>query len=121
MDRPVFEGLPSAQHQRLWHTGSGSVPETPAGVFAIIEKDKDHHSTLYDDAWMPNSPEMFPGDDLKWGLSFLLNTKQGPAGRSAGTLSCCGLANTPSGASRADTRYSDRHGQLHRFPREASQ
>jgi lipoprotein-anchoring transpeptidase ErfK/SrfK len=28
--------------------------ETPAGVFAIIEKDKDHHSTLYDDASMPN-------------------------------------------------------------------
>ena len=28
--------------------------ETPAGVFALLEKDKDHHSTLYDDAWMPN-------------------------------------------------------------------
>jgi hypothetical protein len=28
--------------------------ETPAGVFAVIEKDKDHRSTLYDDAWMPN-------------------------------------------------------------------
>ena len=28
--------------------------ETPAGMFAVIEKDKDHHSTLYDDAWMPN-------------------------------------------------------------------
>ena len=28
--------------------------ETPAGVFAVIEKDQDHHSTLYDDAWMPN-------------------------------------------------------------------
>src|SRR6516164_5847917 len=28
--------------------------ERPAGVFAIIEKQKDHHSTLYDDAWMPN-------------------------------------------------------------------
>jgi len=39
-------------------------------------------------------PSMFPGDDLKWGLSFLLNAKQGPAGRSAGTLSWCGLANT---------------------------
>src|SRR6202790_2811825 len=26
--------------------------ETPAGVFAVLEKD--HHSTLYDDAWMPN-------------------------------------------------------------------
>ncbi len=28
--------------------------ETPAGVFAVIEQDKDHHSTMYDDAWMPN-------------------------------------------------------------------
>ncbi|MCK1625335.1 L,D-transpeptidase [Bradyrhizobium sp. 147] len=28
--------------------------ETPAGVFAIIEKDKDHRSTMYDDAWMPH-------------------------------------------------------------------
>jgi hypothetical protein len=28
--------------------------ETPAGVFAVIEKNKDHYSTLYDDAWMPN-------------------------------------------------------------------
>src|SRR5580658_1769762 len=28
--------------------------ETPAGVFAVIEKDVDHHSSLYDDAWMPN-------------------------------------------------------------------
>src|SRR3954452_7991165 len=26
--------------------------ETPAGVFAVLEKDKDHHSTLYDDAWI---------------------------------------------------------------------
>jgi hypothetical protein len=28
--------------------------ETPAGIFAVIEKEKDHHSTMYDDAWMPN-------------------------------------------------------------------
>ena len=28
--------------------------ETPAGIFAVIEKDKDHHSSLYDDASMPN-------------------------------------------------------------------
>src|SRR6185437_3539330 len=28
--------------------------ETPAGVFAVIDKEKDHHSTMYDDAWMPN-------------------------------------------------------------------
>src|SRR5437764_14599607 len=28
--------------------------ETPAGVFALLEKDKDHHSTMYADAWMPH-------------------------------------------------------------------
>jgi len=28
--------------------------ETPAGVFAIVEKKKDHRSNMYDDAWMPN-------------------------------------------------------------------
>jgi hypothetical protein len=28
--------------------------ETPAGIFAVIEKDIDHHSTLYDDASMPH-------------------------------------------------------------------
>jgi L,D-transpeptidase catalytic domain len=28
--------------------------ETPAGIFALLEKDKDHHSSMYDDASMPN-------------------------------------------------------------------
>jgi hypothetical protein len=28
--------------------------ETPSGVFTVVQKDKDHHSNLYDDAWMPN-------------------------------------------------------------------
>lgn len=28
--------------------------ETPAGIFSVVQKDKDHHSNLYDDAWMPN-------------------------------------------------------------------
>ncbi len=28
--------------------------ETPAGVFSVVEKNRDHHSSLYDDAWMPH-------------------------------------------------------------------
>jgi hypothetical protein len=28
--------------------------ETPAGVFAIVEKKADHRSNMYDDAWMPH-------------------------------------------------------------------
>ena len=28
--------------------------ETPAGIFSVIQKDADHHSNLYDDAYMPH-------------------------------------------------------------------
>jgi hypothetical protein len=28
--------------------------ETPSGIFSVIEKDADHHSNLYDDAFMPH-------------------------------------------------------------------
>src|SRR5262245_18146562 len=28
--------------------------ETPSGVFSVVQKDKDHRSNLYDDAWMPH-------------------------------------------------------------------
>src|SRR3984893_14048170 len=28
--------------------------ETPPGVFSVVQKDKDHRSSLYDDAWMPH-------------------------------------------------------------------
>jgi CubicO group peptidase (beta-lactamase class C family) len=38
--------------------------------------------------------QRFPGQDIKWGLSFLINPQEGPAGRSGGSLSWAGLANT---------------------------
>jgi CubicO group peptidase (beta-lactamase class C family) len=41
-----------------------------------------------------NDVNFFPGQDQKWGLSFLINTQQGPAGRSAGSLAWAGAANT---------------------------
>src|SRR6476660_8604133 len=28
--------------------------ETPAGIFSVIQKEAEHYSNLYDDAWMPN-------------------------------------------------------------------
>src|SRR6202140_2958730 len=28
--------------------------EPPAGVFAVVDKEKDHRSNMYDDAWMPH-------------------------------------------------------------------
>ena len=41
-----------------------------------------------------NDANFFPDMDQKWGLSFLINTKPGPHGRSAGSLSWAGLANS---------------------------
>jgi CubicO group peptidase (beta-lactamase class C family) len=43
---------------------------------------------------MSNDIELFPGMPKKWGLSFLINTQPGPAGRSAGSLAWAGLNNT---------------------------
>src|SRR6202165_4305851 len=41
-----------------------------------------------------NDVDPFPGIVKKWGLSFLINTAKTPEGRSAGSLSWAGLANT---------------------------
>ncbi len=43
---------------------------------------------------MSNDCELFPGMDKKWGLSFLINTKDVPGARSAGSLAWAGINNT---------------------------
>ncbi len=43
---------------------------------------------------LSNPVDLFPGMEKKWGLSFLINTEAGPAGRSAGSLAWAGLNNT---------------------------
>jgi len=41
-----------------------------------------------------NDANLFPGMPQKWGLSWDINTEQGPAGRSAGSVAWAGLFNT---------------------------
>jgi CubicO group peptidase (beta-lactamase class C family) len=41
-----------------------------------------------------NDAEFFPGMVKKWGLGFMISTEQVPGGRSAGSLTWAGLANT---------------------------
>jgi len=41
-----------------------------------------------------NDFDPWPDQDKKWGLSFMINTKQTPEGRSPGSLAWAGLANT---------------------------
>jgi methyl acetate hydrolase len=43
---------------------------------------------------LSNDVELYPEQDKKWGLSFLINTQQTAEGRSAGSLAWAGLANT---------------------------
>lgn len=43
---------------------------------------------------LSNDANLFPGMVQKWGLSFDINTKPGPAGRSAGSIAWAGLFNT---------------------------
>ena len=41
-----------------------------------------------------NDAEFFPGMTKKWGLGYMISTEQAPTGRSAGSLTWAGLANT---------------------------
>jgi CubicO group peptidase (beta-lactamase class C family) len=43
---------------------------------------------------LSNDANLFPGMVQKWGLSFVINTQPGPAGRSAGSIAWAGLFNT---------------------------
>jgi len=43
---------------------------------------------------LSNDANLFPGMVQNWGLSFCINTEQGPHGRSPGSLAWAGLANT---------------------------
>jgi methyl acetate hydrolase len=43
---------------------------------------------------LTNDAEFFPGMPKSWGLSFMINDQQAPTGRTPGSLSWAGLANT---------------------------
>ena len=45
-------------------------------------------------AFATNDVDLYPDQDKKWGLSFLINTKETAEGRSPGSLAWAGLANT---------------------------
>jgi CubicO group peptidase (beta-lactamase class C family) len=62
--------------------GSNNIGDIEAGVLKSVLKD------------LANDTDFFPGMSQKWGLSFLINTEDAPNGRSAGSMTWAGLANT---------------------------
>jgi CubicO group peptidase (beta-lactamase class C family) len=61
---------------------SNNIGATRAGVLKAVMREAS------------NDADFFPGMEQKWGLSFLINPEPGPYGRSAGSLTWAGLANT---------------------------
>lgn len=75
-------GEPVLKPETVALMGSNSIGALPAGVLKSVMPDLAHDANF------------FPGQRQGWGLSFLLNLEPAPAGRSAGSLSWTGLANT---------------------------
>jgi methyl acetate hydrolase len=69
-------------------------PETVALMAQNHMGDLDVQPLPTQNPQLSNPVNLFPGMSKKWGLSFLINTEPGPAGRSAGSLAWAGLNNT---------------------------
>jgi methyl acetate hydrolase len=81
---------------RMLLNGGGGVlkPETVALMAQNNMGDLDVQPLRTFNQEYSNDAEFFPGMKKKWGLSFLINTEDAPAGRSAGSLAWAGIFNT---------------------------
>ncbi len=68
-------------------------PETVASMMANHIGDLDVHEMRSAHPEVSNDFDQFPGEAHKWGLSFDINERPGPNGRSAGSASWTGLLN----------------------------
>lgn len=75
-------GAPVLKPETVALMGENSIGDIEAGVLTSVLKDMAHDT------------DFFPGISQKWGLSFLLNMAASPHGRSAGSMTWAGLANT---------------------------
>jgi methyl acetate hydrolase len=76
------DGEPVLKPATIALMGENSIGELKAGVLKSVMPEASHDL------------DFFPGMDQKWGLSFLINTKDAPAGRSAGSLAWAGVINS---------------------------
>ena len=62
--------------------GENQIGDLPAGILKTCAPE------------LSNDVDFFPGAEVRWGLGYMLNMEPGPNGRSAGTVSWAGLANS---------------------------
>lgn len=92
--RDYLTFLQALMHGGTWNGARILRPETVALMGQNHMGDLDVLPMVTFNARLSNDVELFPGMRKKWGLSFLINTEQGAAGRSAGSLAWAGLNNT---------------------------
>ena len=77
-----------------WNGARLLKPET------VAEMNKNHTGNIpcgimkTENRALSNDVDFFPGDQIRWGLGYMLNLQPGPNGRSAGTVSWGGIFNT---------------------------
>jgi len=81
-DGRASDGTSVLKKETIDLMGSNNIGDIEAGVLKSVLKN------------LANDTDFFPGMSQKWGLSFLINTKDAPNGRSAGSMTWAGLANT---------------------------
>lgn len=69
-------------------------PETVAMMSVNQMGDNRVRKVISAEPGASNDAEFFPGIEKTWGLSFMINEQKAPTGRSAGSLSWAGLANS---------------------------
>lgn len=81
-DGRASDGTQVLKPETIELMGQNSIGEIEAGVLNPVLP------------LLANPTNFFPGMSQKWGLSFLINTEDAPNGRSAGSMTWAGLANT---------------------------
>jgi methyl acetate hydrolase len=77
-----FGGARLLRPQTVALMGENQIGDLPAGILKT------------QDPVLSNDVDFFPGAKVRWGLGYMLNMEPGPNGRSAGTVSWAGLANS---------------------------
>ena len=77
-----FEGARLLRPETVALMGENHIGGLPAGILKTCAPE------------LSNDVDFFPGAKLRWGLGYMLNMEPGPNGRSAGTVSWAGLANS---------------------------
>jgi methyl acetate hydrolase len=78
----TYNGVQILRPETVALMGQNQIGDLQAGILKTQQPDRS------------NDVDFFPGQQVRWGLGYMLNMEPGPNGRSAGTVSWAGIFNT---------------------------